>query len=102
LGEAWPLKLRYTPKALAELDEILSYITERSPQGARHVHERIQAMTSLLLQYPQAGQLTSHPRLPRITTPPYPFAIFYEATDDEIIVVGLRYSARDLSDNPAL
>jgi toxin ParE1/3/4 len=76
LGEAWPLKLRYTPKALAELDEILGYIIERSPQGARHVHERIQAMTALLLKYPQAGQLTSHPRLRRITTPPYPFAIF--------------------------
>jgi hypothetical protein len=64
------------PKALAELDEILGYIIERSPQGARHVHERIQAMTALLLKYPQAGQLTSHPRLRRITTPPYPFAIF--------------------------
>jgi toxin ParE1/3/4 len=46
------LNLRYTPKALAELADILAYIAERSPQGARNVQARIQAITSLLVQYP--------------------------------------------------
>jgi plasmid stabilization system protein ParE len=35
------VKLRYTPQALAELDGVLAYIAEQSPQGARHVHLRI-------------------------------------------------------------
>jgi len=34
------LNLRYTPKALAELADILAYIAERSPQGARNVQAR--------------------------------------------------------------
>jgi hypothetical protein len=29
------LKLRYTRRAAAELGEVLAYIDERSPQGAR-------------------------------------------------------------------
>jgi len=49
------LKLRYTPKALAELDDILTYIVERSPQGARSVQARIQAITAVLVQHPLSG-----------------------------------------------
>jgi plasmid stabilization system protein ParE len=51
------LNLRYTPTALAELDDILGYIAERSPQGARSVQARIQAITILLQQHPLSGQL---------------------------------------------
>ena len=62
LGEAWPVKLRYTLRGAAELDKVLVYIEERSPQGARHVQARIQAIINLLLQHPHAGQLTSKGR----------------------------------------
>jgi toxin ParE1/3/4 len=48
-----------TPRALAELADILAYIAEQSPQGARKVQARIQAITSLLVQYPCSGQLSS-------------------------------------------
>jgi toxin ParE1/3/4 len=100
LGEAWAVKLRYTPRANAELAEVLDYIAERSPQGARRVQMRIQAMTHLLLQYPYVGQLTDLETMRRIVTTPYPYFIFYEVTDDEIIVVGVRHSARDPSSMP--
>jgi hypothetical protein len=31
------VRLRYTPRALAELDEVLTHIAERSPRGARRL-----------------------------------------------------------------
>lgn len=77
------MKLRYTPRALAELDEVLAYSAERSPQGARRVQLRIQAVTALLLQHPHSGQRTSNPRLRRIVATPYPYLIFYEIAGDE-------------------
>ena len=52
------MKLRYTLRAAAELDEILTGIAEQSPQGARRVQTRIQVIINLLLQHPLAGQLT--------------------------------------------
>jgi toxin ParE1/3/4 len=100
LGEARPLNLRYTPKALAELADILAYIAERSPAGARNVQARIMAITTLLTQYPLSGQMTSESGFRKITTSPYPFAIFYEVTDEEIIVIGIRHTARDPASNP--
>jgi toxin ParE1/3/4 len=88
------VKLRYTRRAAAELEEILAYIEERSPVGARHVQARIKAITDLLSQHPKAGQLTSNGRLRRIIASPYPYLIFYEVTEDHIVIHGLRHAAR--------
>ena len=89
------MNLRYTPKALAELADILAYVAERSPQGARKVQARMQAITALLAQYPHCGQLTSESGLRRIVTPPYPYLIFYEATAEEVVIIGVRHAARE-------
>jgi plasmid stabilization system protein ParE len=88
------VRLRYTLRAAAELDEILSFIDERSPQGAQNIKARIQAMAALLLQYPQAGRPTSKSGLRRVVVYPYPYLIFYRATETEIIIHGIRHSAR--------
>ena len=88
------MKLRYTLRAAAELDEILSYIAERSPRGAKRVQARIQIIIHLLLQHPSAGQRTSKGRLRRIVASPYPYLIFYRATEDEIVIHGVRHAAR--------
>jgi plasmid stabilization system protein ParE len=53
------VKLRYTLRAAAELNEVLAYIEARSPLGARRVQARIQLIINLLLQHPRADQRTS-------------------------------------------
>lgn len=57
------------------------------------------ALTDLLLRYPLAGAATDDPTIRRIATTPYPYLIFYEATDAEIIIHAVRHGARDPSDN---
>jgi toxin ParE1/3/4 len=92
------MRLRYTLPALGDLTSILDHITDRSPQGAARVHTRIRAVTDLLLQYPLAGAVTDDPTIRRIATTPYPYLIFYETTDAEIIIHAVRHGARDPSD----
>jgi plasmid stabilization system protein ParE len=94
------LKLSYTPKALAELAEVLAYIGERSPHGARNVQRRLQTVIGLLPRHPYAGQMTSEPRLRRLVATPYPYLVFYEVTETEVIVVGVRHAARYPSPTP--
>jgi plasmid stabilization system protein ParE len=79
---------------------LLDYIADHSPQGAARVHTRIKGITNLLLRYPRAGVLTDEPGIRRVTTTPYPYLIFYEVADDEIIVHAVRHGARDPSGNP--
>ncbi len=61
------------------------------------MQKRIQTFVTLLLQYPLAGQRVSKGGLRRVVVTPYPYLIFYRATDEEIIIHGVRHAAR----NPA-
>jgi plasmid stabilization system protein ParE len=94
------VKLRYTVPALADLDSILNYIATNSPHGAKHVQTRIQAIVDLLLVYPNIGIRTDDPVIRRLTTPPYPYLVFYEVTETEIIIHAVRHAARDPSGMP--
>jgi plasmid stabilization system protein ParE len=49
------MRLRYTLPALANLASILDYVAEHSPQGAVRIHDRIRAVTDLLMSYPLAA-----------------------------------------------
>ncbi len=94
------MKLRYTPTAAAELARVLDDIAEHSPQGARRVQSRIQKTISLLLDHPYSGHPTSNQTLRRIVVRPYPYLLFYRATDDEVVIIGVRHGARDPSTMP--
>ena len=91
------MRLRYTRSALADLEAILAYIAARSPHGAERVQARIKAVTDLLLHHPRIGTRTEDPVIRRMTTSPYPYLIFYEPTDSEVIVHAVRHGARDPS-----
>jgi plasmid stabilization system protein ParE len=91
------MRLRYTLPALADLESILDYVADRSPRGAARIHSRIRAVTDLILRYPRAGAVTDDPSIRRVTTTPYPYLIFYEVTEAEIVVHAVRHGAREPS-----
>ncbi|GLK80978.1 type II toxin-antitoxin system RelE/ParE family toxin [Methylopila turkensis] len=93
-----PLRLRYTPAALAELEQVLAYLSELSPQGAQRVRTRIRAVLELLSDFPRNGARVG--QLRRIRATPYPYLIFYEIAGNEIVVVAVRHGARDPSKMP--
>ena len=96
------MKLRYTAPALADLDAILNYISNESPQGARNVQARIRTMIDLLLVHPAIGVRTDDPAIRRLVASPYDYLIFYEAMDGEIIIHAIRHAARNPSGMPGL
>ena len=95
------MRLRYTLPALADLNGVLDYIAAASPQGARRVHARIQAVIELLVLHPHIGTRTDEPTIRRMTALPYPYLIFYEATETEVIIHAIRHAARGPSGMPA-
>jgi toxin ParE1/3/4 len=64
------------------------------------VQSRIKAVINLLLFHPGLGTRTDDPTIRRMTASPYPYLIFYETTDAEIIIHAVRHAARDPSDMP--
>jgi toxin ParE1/3/4 len=94
------VKLRYTPPALADLSAILDYIAAHSPRSARRIQARIQTLTDLLLLHPHIGRRTNDPAIRRMTITPYPYLVFYEVTETEIIIHAVRHGTRHPSGMP--
>jgi toxin ParE1/3/4 len=94
------VKIRYTAPALADLDSVLDYIAVRSPQGAKRVQMRIQAAIELLAIHPHIGIQTDDPSVRRLTIIPYPYFVFYEFNEAEVIIHAVRHTARDPSSMP--
>jgi toxin ParE1/3/4 len=92
--------VRFTLRAAAELDELLTYIDEQSPHGARAVKTRIQVMLDLVAHYPDAGRPAGRRGLRRVAAHPFPYLIFYRASDSEIVIHGFRHAARRPSSMP--
>ncbi|WP_438752016.1 type II toxin-antitoxin system RelE/ParE family toxin [Pararhizobium sp. O133] len=86
------MKLRYTKPALADLKDLAGYLDPRSPQGARSVRLRIKTLIERLPEQPYVGKRTEDSTIRLLTTAPYPYLIFYEATDDSIIVHAIRHA----------
>ena len=94
------MKVRFTRPALADLETILDYIAAHSPKGARNVQSRLQTFIGLLAVHPLIGTRTDDPSIRRLPTPPYPYLIFYEVAEAEIIIHAVRHTARDPSSMP--
>ncbi|WP_247552222.1 type II toxin-antitoxin system RelE/ParE family toxin [Bradyrhizobium sp. 138] len=88
------MKVRYTKRALVQIDEVLTYIDARSLQGANHVRDRIVALIALLGDHPYAGRQTNRAYVRRLPVNPYPYLIDYRVTETEIVIMRFRHAAR--------
>jgi plasmid stabilization system protein ParE len=52
------MKVRYTGRATGDLTDILAYLDERSPHGARNVKQAIYKAIALIGRHPQIGRLS--------------------------------------------
>lgn len=96
------MRLRFTLPALADLAGVLDHMGAQSPQGARRVQARIQAIIGLLTAHPNIGSRTDDRTIRRMTTTPYPYLIFYEVARQEVIIHAVRHAARDPSGMPGV
>ncbi|MGH9809444.1 MAG: type II toxin-antitoxin system RelE/ParE family toxin [Terriglobia bacterium] len=94
MGKAWPVNVRYTRRALTQIDRALAYVEERSPRGAAQIRDRLMALVALLEEYPHAGRTTSRSNVHRLFAHTYPYLIDYRVTSTEIVIMRFRHAAR--------
>ena len=89
------MRVRYRPRALADIDEIFQYLNERSPAGALRVLAAIADAIDEIGDNPRSWQVTSSPDIRAKTLGRYRYKIFYAIEGDEFVdIIHVRHTAR--------
>jgi len=88
------MKIRYTRRALRQLDEIYGYIAKENQNAAAGVISSIQATIDNLAIFPRLGRATDRPNVYRLVQARFPYRIFYRLKDDEVIVLRVLHGAQ--------
>jgi plasmid stabilization system protein ParE len=90
------LNIHYTPGAIAQLEEILSYISDADPAAASRVAQRIENLIALLAKRPGIGRPIANSNVHIVSVRKYPYAIFYRmnARLDCVEIIRIRHTRR--------
>ena len=92
------MRVRYTPEAFADREQILEYLKDRSPGGARNVAASIRDAIVQLGDHPHSGHRTDNPEVRVMFVVHYPYKIFYRVRETVVEVLHIRHTSRRAED----
>ncbi len=88
------MRVRYTPRARADLSEILEYLSSRSPQGASSVKLAIKKTIEFIGWFPHAARASGVKQIRMLPVGRYPYLIYWAVTAGAVWIVHIRHAAR--------
>jgi plasmid stabilization system protein ParE len=88
------MKVRYTPRAKADLDAIFQHLDARAPAAAQSVKSTIERRIAWLADFPLIAPATDQAGVYELTIVRYPYKVYYEISDDEVWILHVRHTAR--------
>jgi plasmid stabilization system protein ParE len=88
------VRVRYTPQARADIEQIYRYLHERSPTGAVNVLRAIYAGAQFIAAHPQASQRTDNPIVRVKIVRRYRYRIFYRTVHRTVEILHVRHTSR--------
>jgi addiction module RelE/StbE family toxin len=90
------MKVRYSRRALEQIEEISRYITTHNPRAAKQVVARIEELCDRLGEFQGIGHMTDQPGTRVLPVVRYPYLIFYTiiAAHDEVRIARVRHGKR--------
>jgi addiction module RelE/StbE family toxin len=87
------MRVRFTPGAFSDREQIFEYLRERSASGARNVAASIREAVAQLKEHPHSGYQTDHPDIRVVFVARYPYKIFYRVRD-AVEILHIRHTSR--------
>jgi addiction module RelE/StbE family toxin len=87
------MRVRYTPEAFADREQIIQYLRERSPSGAHNVAASIRDAVAQLGDHPLSGYQTNNPGVRVLFIVRYPYKIFYRVRET-VEILHIRHTSR--------
>src|SRR5215472_12733520 len=77
-----------------DLHDIIRYLSEISPQGARNVKRAMDRTVELIGQYPESGRSAGEQRVRVLPAGRYPYLIYWSVEAGEAWIVHIRDARR--------
>jgi plasmid stabilization system protein ParE len=90
------MKLRYTERAIEDLEIIQSYIAEHNPSAAVRVGSRIKNAIELLVDFPGLGRPSRFHRIRVLLVAATPYAVYYSVRPRarEVVILHIGHGRR--------
>jgi toxin ParE1/3/4 len=88
------MKLKYTPRAIADIAAIADYIRERNLSASVRVGDCIEITISHLIDNPGLGVNRPDLKLRRLGVSGYPYSVYYRIAGDVIEIAHVRDDRR--------
>lgn len=90
------MRVRYTPFARLDIEEIGDYIQRRNSLGALRVRAAIRGAIELISAHPWHGRKQTTRNVRRVAVRKYPYNIYYRVDEaaNEIVILNIRHAAR--------
>jgi toxin ParE1/3/4 len=90
------MKLRFTPRATANLIEIADYIYAHNPVAAQRVRAAIYESLQNLILFPHVGRKQNAEGVRKFVTRKYAYLVYYTVDEaaEEIVILNVKHPAR--------
>lgn len=88
------MKLRYTHRALFDIEKERAYLLARSPQGAQNVLAELHRALDYIVRNTKGSVETDIKNVRAKTLTKYHYRVFYELTDETIDFIHIRHTSR--------
>ena len=82
--------LRWTPRAVADLEEISDYLMVAAPQSWGHLLQRLEHLTDVLLDFPLMGKRGLVPGTREFVLSGTPYILVFQVKADAVVIVSVR------------
>ena len=84
------MKLRWTPRAVADLEEISDYLVAASPQAWEHLLQRLERLSEAMLDFPLMGKAGLVPGTREFVVSGTPYILVFQVKDEAVVIVSVR------------
>ena len=88
------MRVRYTQQARDDLEAIIEYLANQSPQGARNIKRTLDATVEVIGSFPNCGRLAGEDDVRVLPVGRYPYLIYWAVEDGEAWIVHIRDGRR--------
>ena len=84
------MKLRWTPRAVADLEEISDYLVAACPQAWEHLLQRLERLSEAILDFPLMGKAGLVPGTREFVVSGTPYILVFQVKDEAVVIVSVR------------